>query len=161
MKRSQSVLGWLAFAATLLLLGPRVLAQDGDPSAALLAASVRLPNGDVVRFECDALPSMTPPAEEVFTPLPTNTPRPTFTATPTPIPPASCWGIVITDHLNVRSGPGIEYTVVRQYMAGQRVDVLESADTSTGEWVRVQAQPDLWVSAEYVGTGSGAVCEGE
>ena len=79
-----------------------------------------------------ALPSATP--RPTKTPVPTqtstSTPLPTDTATPVP----SLTGVLNTNG-NLRSGPGVGYTIIVSLTTGTKVEVLEK-DPASG-WFRV------------------------
>ena len=70
------------------------------------------------------------------TKAPTNTPEPTNTNTPTPVPTQAVTekelylAVYATTTINVRSGPGTEYDVVKNVFAGDQIDVV--AVTSNG-----------------------------
>lgn len=94
------------------------------------------------------------------TPRPTNTLRvaqptatkkpptavPTRTSLPTPIPDA----VVITERLNVRSGPGINYDVLGTVNEGDALDV--TGQSPGGSWIKVETQDGMegWVSSDLV-----------
>lgn len=69
---------------------------------------------------------------------------------PVPIPPpANSSAIVNTIHLNMRSGPGTEYNVIRTLNMG---DVVVLTGLNSGSWVHVQTQDNFagWVNASYL-----------
>jgi hypothetical protein len=53
---------------------------------------------------------------------------------------------VLADSLNVRSGKGTGYAVIRRLVKGAIVHVYETSDS----WCRVSANSDEWVSAKYL-----------
>jgi len=110
----------------------------------------------------------TPPAPTVTlspTPIPTQTPAPTLTHTPLPtatatpqptntIPPSPSptpWGCtVLVDALNVRSGPGTGYGVLRVAHAGNKVTPL--GQSAAGDWIYAMspAGDAGWLSVGYL-----------
>jgi hypothetical protein len=90
------------------------------------------------------LPSVTPVTPSA-TLAPTFTPQPTLTATPTLVPVYE--GIVAVG-ANVRSGPGIEFSIVTSVVAGTQVTLLERQ----GEWLRVDLDEDTegWMSEQVI-----------
>ena len=112
------------------------------------------------------LPTATP------TPLPTATPTPMPTATPTPIPtatPAPTQGPAYTETsmsatvyascvMNVRSGPGTEYSLVTGLNTGDAITVTASTDngwyrTSDGYYVKADLCLDQAPAAPVAPTG--------
>ncbi|QHS22871.1 SH3 domain-containing protein [Virgibacillus sp. MSP4-1] len=56
-------------------------------------------------------------------------------------------GIITTDDLNIRSGPGLDYDVIGQASQNTSVQILEKS----GDWFKVQFQNFAgWVSGDYV-----------
>ncbi len=106
-------------------LVPALLAASGQEDTALtLAPMERLPTPTLeVKVK----------AEVEETPTPTSTPTPTATATPTPgvavVKPGPAQG------LNVRSGPGTDYSVLATLPAGSRLTPV--GRDGTGQWVQV------------------------
>ena len=116
-------------------------------------------------------PTSTPtslPAVVTFTPQPptaTNTPPPTPTesapATPTPTvtvtdrapaamePPATDASVTVLGEMNIRSGPGTDYDVVGEAIAGEEFPI--TGKNSEGDWWRIdfQGQPG-WIHAPFV-----------
>jgi hypothetical protein len=74
------------------------------------------------------------------TPRPTKTPIPTQTATSTPLPtdtatPVPPLTAILNNNGNLRSGPGVGYTIIVSLTTGTEVEVLEK-DPESG-WFRV------------------------
>lgn len=67
--------------------------------------------------------------------------------------------VVNTGALNVRSGPGINYSILAQVRLGQVIQL--SARNADGSWVRGQVQGGLggWVSARYLRVTSGSISQ--
>ena len=60
----------------------------------------------------------------------------------------SVFGVVTAKpSLNIRSGPGTNYTVLNSYPYGQRVEILEQKTVGTTTWGRTNAG---WISLEFV-----------
>jgi uncharacterized protein YraI len=69
-----------------------------------------------------------------------------------PLPAPEPVGLVIPYHLNLRSGPGLNYRIVGRLYGGQEVHLL--GRTATADWLKVDL-PDGrsgWVAARYVRT---------
>ena len=56
-------------------------------------------------------------------------------------------GVVITDNLNVRGGPGTNYDRVTSYNAGKRVQILEQITVGDTKW---GCTKDGWIAMKYV-----------
>lgn len=70
-------------------------------------------------------------------------------------------GIVTTNDLNFRTGPGTDYSRITQLSYGTRVDILESV--SNGEWYKIKVGDTVgYVSAEYIriSDGNGSANDG-
>ena len=68
------------------------------------------------------------------------------------LPAANAAPGTVTTNVNVRSGPGTNYSVVDTARRGERVDVQQCR----GSWCYIEKSgPDGWVSANYLTTGSG------
>ena len=82
--------------------------------------------------------------------LPTVTPTPRVTATPTP--PASLRASITVAQVNVRGGPGTNYAIVGKAQAGDTLEVV--GRTETGDWLRVccpvNQATESWISAEFL-----------
>jgi uncharacterized protein YgiM (DUF1202 family) len=67
--------------------------------------------------------------------------------------------LVIVDRLNLRSGPGTDYTVVTVLSRGDIVSIAGGTEWANGyEWVKVAVWGTGivgWVTAQYLGEGSG------
>ena len=91
------------------------------------------------------LPTATPtPVPPTDTPSPPPTPVPTPTSIPQPE------ATVATEVLNVRSGPGTNYSKVRQVKEGERLKVIGRTEAS--DWLQIVTSDgqEGWVSAELV-----------
>ena len=117
------------------------------------------------------VPQPTPTKENTPVPQATNTPRPhkdnngnndNNQAQPTPTPqqptpqqPApgnGPTGVVAAERLNVRQGPGTNFTAIGTVLNGQTVSVLNR--NATGDWWRIccinGTQTPGWVSAKFI-----------
>src|SRR5512136_1140150 len=155
MKSKFWYLGWLV--ALLILVGSTYArAQDQGPAAEL---SVRLPDGSVYQFDCALSTDLLTPTPEMVssTPSPTLVPSPTPTNTPIP----RCYGVVNVPALNVRSGPGTNYSKVAagsplKIMA--RVDIISATVNASGEtWYKI-SNPAGYVLATYITIPDDATC---
>jgi hypothetical protein len=86
---------------------------------------------------------------------PTETPSPseTPTATPEPLPNYMVEVIVTAEQLNLRSGPGTFFEIIRPVNQGERAITLET--TPDGNWVKVAANAggktvQGWLAATYL-----------
>jgi hypothetical protein len=103
-------------------------------------------------------PTFTPGPTATDTPIPTNTPNvppPTDTPSspPTPVPtpaPPQPEAVVATKVLNVRSGPGANYSRVGQIKEGERLKVIGRTDAS--DWLKIVTSngQEGWVATEFV-----------
>lgn len=99
------------------------------------------------------LPTATPvpvPATETPTPLPAPTQPPTpVPATATPSFPAL---VLQIPALNVRSGPGTQYSILGQIEQAEQPEIMGQADVGQGRWwqIRFPPSPDNlgWVTAD-------------
>jgi len=100
------------------------------------------------------LPSSTP--TPTITPQPpTATPIPSATLTPTPLPatptPAPATLTVNVPALNVRSGPGTQYSRVGLLVQNEQAQILGQAGSGQGQWWQIRFDPAPggagWVSA--------------
>lgn len=89
------------------------------------------------------------PTPAASSPTPTRSLTSAAAASPTPIASLP-WAVVKEDLLNVRTGPGRQYAVVRLAQPGQRCRI--SGRNSTGEWLLIEYADGLegWVFSEYV-----------
>ncbi len=92
-------------------------------------------------------PSPTPTATSTIVPTATLSPTPTRrpTLTPTPLPVA----IITATALNVRAGPGVEYSIVGYAAQGQRYRIVGKSEDRG--WLRIDFDGlDGWVSGRWV-----------
>lgn len=106
--------------------------------------------------------SMTP--RLTATPIPTRTPLPTFTYTPseTPIPPTPSdtptptevppiIGIVASlQTVNVREGPGLNFSAIEALTPGTGVEVLGQSPDGTWINVRMESSREGWIAASLL-----------
>jgi hypothetical protein len=156
----------LAISIVLILLLMSVSCKKSDPSETIPTRS-----GDQTRSTPTPSPR-SPPSQATIAPMPTSTLPPTAslvastTATPFPTTPAptATPSVVPTatptiprpdaevaiDQLNMRSGPGLQHTVIRSYPRGTALEVFGQGPDSEGlPWLFVQAADGRrgWVSA--------------
>jgi hypothetical protein len=104
-------------------------------------------------------PTFTPAPAATDTPMPTNTPNippPTDTPSspptpvPTPTPISQPEATVATQILNVRSGPGANYSRVAQVKEGQRLKVVGRTEAS--DWLKIVTGDgeEGWVATEFM-----------
>lgn len=90
-------------------------------------------------------PTTTPSSTPTATMTPPNTPTPLPTATPTPTVDA----MVVANELNLRTGPGTEYEVVRTLKQGDSLDI--QGRSPINDWIQV-----IPTNLETLGWVSGA-----
>ncbi len=95
-------------------------------------------------------PTFTPTATPDATPTPEDTPTPEATATPEPTPtPETARLVVNNPTLNVRSGPGTNFSAIGQARNGERYDVL--GVNPAGNWYQINFNGQTgWVAREFV-----------
>lgn len=102
------------------------------------------------RFTATPVPSETPIPTETNTPSPTPiTPTPSDTFTPSPTPPVT--GIVASlQTVNVRQGPGVEFSAIRALVPGTGVEVL--GQTEDGRWLNIKMDDGTegWIATTLV-----------
>lgn len=106
-----------------------------------------------------ATPTETPTPRPTATPTATSTPAPsatpTATATPT-LSPAGMLRITARIALNVRAGPGMNYTIIEPVRNGDELPVLGQNEAGTWLYVRLpNGQRGGWVSRQYTDYGVG------
>jgi len=141
----------LVILIMMLVLGS-ALGCLGCPLTSLLIARAPTPVSTPTRTP---KPTITPTSDATDTPFPTNTPNlppptdtPSSPSAPTPIPqPEATVAIKV---LNVRSGPGTNYSKVRQVKEGERLKVIGRTEAS--DWLKIVTSngQEGWVAAEYV-----------
>lgn len=90
-----------------------------------------------------------PTPTESPAPLSTDAPRPSITHTPS-APAPTTHAEVAVDGLNLRSGPGTEYAIVRLLRRGDRLQIV--AKVPGGIWLKAMVSDGTegWVHSEYV-----------
>jgi N-acetylmuramoyl-L-alanine amidase len=94
-------------------------------------------------------PSVAISSLDVVTPT-TATPTATATNTPTPASPASGTALVATGALNVRSGPGVTYSVLTVATQGQTVTLLGRNGNSSWAKIRLSNGTEGWANASLL-----------
>lgn len=109
-----------------------------------------MPSPTVVALLPTELPSATP----TITPFPSPTALPSPTATPVPptATPSQALLTLSVPALNVRTGPGTDYSLVGQLVQGSPVEIVGQATAGQGKWWEI-VFPDApggvgWVSAD-------------
>lgn len=109
---------------------------------------------EYLTFSSTPTTTPTPKPTATPTPKPTATPTPKPTATPTPKPtatptPSESGTAIATDYVNLRTGPGTSYGVIRTLQKGEELEVL---DSSNKDWVKVKTSKNEtgWCSTEYI-----------
>ncbi|MCP4421531.1 MAG: SH3 domain-containing protein [Chloroflexi bacterium] len=80
----------------------------------------------------------------------TATPTATPTSTPTPTPATTATALVATGALNVRSGPGVTYSVLTVATQGQTVTLLGRNANSSWAKIRLSNGTEGWVNASLL-----------
>ncbi len=103
-------------------------------------------------------PTKTAVTQNAAQPAPTDTPQPAAppaeAATPVPPPAQTTITRVTIDatELNMRSGPGTNFDVVRSVAQGQQFDLVARSDDQTWLQIGENGQAVGWVAAEFVTT---------
>lgn len=126
-------------------------------------------NNEINVVSTPVWPTITPRPTNTATLRPTVTPRPTRTPTrvrptPTPRPPTSTptrvrptatstpaqpFIRIASRNMNVRSGPGVNYTVIGYATSGQEFDI--TGKNADGTWWRIDFEGEnAWIYAPYV-----------
>ncbi len=95
-------------------------------------------------------PTNTPTATpaETATPVPTNTPEVPPTETPTNTP-ETARAVINNPTVNVRSGPGTNYSNLGQARNGERYDI--TGKNASGNWYQINFNGQTgWVTSQYV-----------
>jgi hypothetical protein len=99
------------------------------------------------------VPSPTPTTTPLVAATSTTAATSTATATPTTAPPASLEGIVDSDLLSCRYGPGAQYLYQYGLSKGNEVQVIGKAENAGGLWLYIHAegyQRPCWVNAKFL-----------
>ncbi len=102
------------------------------------------------RFTATPIPSRTPLPSATFTPsLTTVPPSSTNTFTPSPTPPIM-GSVASMNSINLRTGPGVEFSAITALRPGTRLEVLGT--NLEGDWfnVRMEDGTEGWVSSTLV-----------
>ncbi len=162
--------GWVSFIAHEAEFTPRNVQTQEERVKLIFRVKIKLDNPDhrlKPGMPADAEILLTPQASAVATPALTSSPQPTVSPTTTPTPieaeptstaaptptatevPPAVWAEVVSWGLNVRSGPGIDYSVIATLAKGDTVPVIE-VDPNTG-WLQVQlpnGKQTGWISGK-------------
>lgn len=113
-----------------------------NASSSYITPSVAISSLDVVT------PATATPTATVTS---TSTPSPaTPTATATPAPATSPTALVATGALNVRSGPGVTYSVLTVTTQGQTVTLLGRNANSSWAKIRLSSGTEGWVNSSLI-----------
>ena len=98
---------------------------------------------------CSKKPVETEPSTESTPPTAATTEatQPTETTAPPETTPLSVWGTVNTNNLNIRTSPSSTSTILGQFDAGTRVEILEQQTTDGVNWGRLEQG---WVNLLFV-----------
>ncbi len=143
---------WIVISiGVLLLLASACTGESSQQAGAATATLLPVPS-QTPRFTATPEPSLTPIPSN--TPEPSETPiPPTPTLSPTPSATPQTFGIVSsTQRVNVREGPGTNFAAFAALPAGERVEVLETAETAEGTWYRVRLTDgrEGWMASSVV-----------
>ena len=98
---------------------------------------------------CGKKPVETEPSQESTPPTAATTEatQPTETTAPPETTPPTVWGTVNTNNLNIRTSPSSTSTILGQFDAGTRVEILEQQTTDGVNWGRLEQG---WVNLLFV-----------
>lgn len=155
MHRNKTLL--LAVAALLLLITPAcalgnlVAKNDAGPAPtpSFTPKPTFTPTVPVVE-EPIVAPTFTPTNTPEATPTPADTPTPEASPTPEATATPEMARLVINNPtLNVRSGPGTNFSAIGQARSGERYDV--TGKNAAGAWYQINFNGQTgWVAGEYV-----------
>ncbi|MBI5668183.1 MAG: SH3 domain-containing protein [Chloroflexi bacterium] len=135
-----------AFALALAACG----GGGGDTVSSLPTATLAPLVSMTPRFTATPVPSRTPLPTDTYTPSPTPiTPTPSDTFTPSPTPPIT--GIVASlQTVNVRQGPGVNFSQIRALVPGTGVEIL--GQNEDGNWlnIRMEDGTEGWIATSLV-----------
>ena len=106
---------------------------------------------------CGKKPEETEPSADSTPPTSAATEAPETTEAPTApseTTPPTVWGTVNTNNLNIRTSPSTTSTILGQFDAGTRVEVLEQQTTDGINWGRLEQG---WVNLQFVTLDGGDV----
>jgi hypothetical protein len=124
--------------------------DTGGEAASLPTATLAPIVSMTPRFTATPVPSRTPLPTNTYTPSPTPiTPTPSNTFTPSPTPPVT--GIVASlQTVNVRQGPGVNFSAIRALVPGTGVEVL--GQNEDGKWLNIKMEDGTegWIATSLV-----------
>jgi uncharacterized protein YraI len=126
-----------------------LIGRDADSAwAEVMANNVK--GWVATAFIVPSVPISTLPVTSGSVPPPGGTPPTQAPGAGTPLPPNQPRGTVISQRLNVRTGPGAGNVVITTVEYGEVLPLL--ARNSDGSWVRVQVDSETrgWVSSLYI-----------
>lgn len=131
-----------------ILFGLAACSGSGGESVSSLPTATLAPIVSMTpRFTATPVPSRTPLPTDTYTPSPTPlTPTPSNTYTPSPTPPVT--GIVASlQTVNVRQGPGVNFSAIRALTPGTGVEVL--GQNEDGRWLNIKMEDGTegWIAA--------------
>jgi hypothetical protein len=95
--------------------------------------------------------STTPTQIFTETTIPSETPLPSPSITPTALPTVeSLEATVIADRLSCRYGPGPEYLYLFAFRSTARIELIGRVDAGNWDWVLVENQVPCWVHADFL-----------
>ena len=92
-----------------------------------------------------------PTATPTASPQPTSTPTAVFTPTPTPSPTPPAIARVTSASLNLRNGPGSQFSVIQEFPNGSELIILGKSQND--DWLNVRSQDNAegWMATSYLG----------
>ncbi len=138
------------FFVGLLFLAACTGGPDANQQAAVPTSTLAPIVSMTPRFTATPVPSRTPLPTFTLTPSDTPiTPTPSDTPTPTATPPIT--GIVASlQTVNVREGPGVNYSAIQALVPGTGVEIL--GQNEDGRWLNIRLDDGKqgWISASLV-----------
>jgi hypothetical protein len=123
-----------------------------SPSPVISNTSISIPASETFT----SLPTLTASAtaSQTFTPLPTDTPTQSLpTETPTLVSIATVQSLrakVTAERLSCRYGPGPEYLYLFALRQTANIKLIGRVDAENWRWFMVENQVNCWVSAEFL-----------
>lgn len=86
--------------------------------------------------------------QEFIAELESQPAQPTQVASETPIASSTQYGVIIEDNVNVRQGPGLDFTAVRQLFKGDEVELVSEI---VGGWWKINLEGAFYyVKSDFV-----------
>ena len=126
-----------------------LLGRNNDSSWVYVTTPNNVTGWMTTTYLSASVPISTLPVVIVATATPGTATATPQVSTPTAVP-ANATAVINTGKLNVRSGPGIEYSIVTAVNYGETVGLLARNPESTWALIRTSQAVDGWVNVKYI-----------